>query len=244
VIGTTTPLSINVGFPTYVTPSGPNNVAVSTNGVPATLMFSPAVVSSVSPATAASFTTQLLVTDAGGSTLIGGSNFANASGVAGSVQFTGCDAHLTPTPASINAATPALLGSGQISVAYDGALSAGSLHCYATGPGGLTAQYTVNLSGGNSGGVVAINIPPPQPVICTPASVSFGVAQRVVVSCASDGFSGSIASTVADTTIASVVLAAGTSTLFYVSGLQIGTTTASFVTTSGGTGILPISVGP
>jgi Flp pilus assembly secretin CpaC len=56
------------------------------------------------------------------------------------------------------------------------------------------------------------------------------------MSCTAAGFSGPIARTIADPTIASVVLAPGTLTLFYVSGLRIGTTSVTFKSQAGGTG--------
>jgi Flp pilus assembly secretin CpaC len=65
-----------------------------------------------------------------------------------------------------------------------------------------------------------------------------------VISCTAQRFSGPIAFTVADPTIASVELAQGTFTLFYVAGLQPGTTTASFQSQSGGTGQAIIDVVP
>jgi hypothetical protein len=99
-------------------------------------------------------------------------------------------------------------------------------------------------SGGNSGGVVTIAIPAAEPIICSPASVTFTVAQRTVITCASAGFSGPLQFWVADPAIASVVLAAGTYTLFYVSGLQAGATMLSLQTPTGGAGQLAITVDP
>ncbi len=248
VVGTTVPLSIYVGYALGVTVAGPNNAMVATNGVPASLAFSPAEVDNVPAATpltgATALTTSLQVTDASGATLIGTSDFASSSGAIGPVQMTGCDAHLTPTPATIDAATPAALGPGTISVAYDGQLTSGTVHCYGTGPGGLAAQYTVNIAATNAGGGIVIIIPAAQPVVCTPSPVSVGVAQRIVIACNSQGYSGPIAFSVADPTIAAVQLAAGTYTLFYVSGLKAGTTTATFQTQSGGSGQVTITVTP
>jgi streptogramin lyase len=51
---------------------------------------------------------------------------------------------LAPTPATINAANPAAKGAGTIIAGYNGSDTAGTtLHCNATAPGGLTAQYSV-----------------------------------------------------------------------------------------------------
>ncbi len=148
-VGTTTPLSIYAAYPLPITVAGPNTASVSTWGVPAALAFSPASVSNVAnnvSISGAPLTTTVQVKDAGGATLIGGENFSNPTGTAGSVAFTGCDAHLTPTPAILTAANPTALGAGTISVAYDGLASGGTtLKCDATAPGGLTAQYSVNL---------------------------------------------------------------------------------------------------
>ncbi len=146
IVGTTTPLSIYVGYSLAVTVAGPNNAAVSTWGVPTALAFSPAAVS-VTTTGSDTLTTSLQVRDAGGATLIGGENFSTSAGVAGSVQMTGCDAKLTPTPATVSAANPTALGTGAISVVYDGSGTAGTtLQCNATAPNGLTAQYSVNLA--------------------------------------------------------------------------------------------------
>jgi hypothetical protein len=248
VIGTTVPLSIYVGYALGVTAAGPNTATVATNGVPASIAFSPAEVDNVPGFTplsgSSALTTSLQVADAAGATLIGTSNFASASGIVGPVQMTGCDPHLTPTPATISAATPAALGTGTISVAYDGQLTSGTVHCYAIGPGGLAAQYTVNIASTNTGGGIVIIIPAAQPVICTPSPASVGVAQRIVISCTSQGYAGPIGFSVANPAIASVQLAAGTYTLFYVSGIQSGSTIATFQTQSGGSGQLTINVTP
>jgi Flp pilus assembly secretin CpaC len=68
------------------------------------------------------------------------------------------------------------------------------------------------------------------------------VDQETVVSCTAAGFSGQITATVANPVIASVDLAPGTLTLFYVEGHEAGSTTATFLTQPGGTGQLPIVV--
>jgi Flp pilus assembly secretin CpaC len=65
-----------------------------------------------------------------------------------------------------------------------------------------------------------------------------------VIECTSQGFIGAIAATVANPAIASVELAAGTESFFYVTGLQAGSTTASFLTQSGGAGQITITVVP
>ncbi|MGB8267514.1 MAG: hypothetical protein WCE44_14390 [Candidatus Velthaea sp.] len=150
VVGTTTPLSIYAGYALPITVAGPNTATVATWGVPAALAFSPASVSNVpsnvSLTSGNALITSVQVKDAGGAVIIGGNNFSNPTGTAGSVAFTGCDPHLTPTPATLSAANPTLLGSGSISVAYDGLGAGGTtLHCNATAPGSLTAQYSVNL---------------------------------------------------------------------------------------------------
>jgi hypothetical protein len=156
-VGTTTPLSIYVAYTLPITLAGPNVAVVSTWGVPATLAFSPASVSNLNQNVAlsggAALTTSLQVKDAGGATIIGGNNFASPSGIAGSVQFTGCDSGLTPTPGTINAANPTALSSGNLNIAYSGLVTTAptALDCYASAPGGLTAVYTVNLIGGGTG---------------------------------------------------------------------------------------------
>ncbi len=96
----------------------------------------------------------------------------------------------------------------------------------------------------SSGGAVTIEVPAAQPVLCTPQALSLGVAQRAVITCTSAGFTGPIASTVADPTIATVALVAGTYTLFYVFGTAAGTTSVAFQTASGGTGQIAITVDP
>jgi streptogramin lyase len=142
-VGTTVPLSVYVAFAAPVTVAGPNTLAVATWGVPATLAFSPAG-GLGTLGTVATFTTSLQTKDASGATLIGGQSFSNAMGTAGNVTFSGCVTHLTPTPASITAATPSDLGAGGISVVWDGAGTLGtSMLCNATGPGGLSAAFAV-----------------------------------------------------------------------------------------------------
>jgi hypothetical protein len=145
-VGTTTPLSVYSAYAQATTVAGPNNLSVATWGVPASLAFSPATAVAI-PLVSATFTTSVQVKDAGGATLIGGDNFSSAASVAGSVQMTGCDTHLTPSPATIIAATPTLLGAGNISVSYDKLGTARTtLHCNATAPGGLSAQYAVTVT--------------------------------------------------------------------------------------------------
>jgi hypothetical protein len=248
VVGRTVPLSIYVGYSLGITETASNTATVATNGVPASIVFSPAVVDNVPGGTPLSgstaLTTSLLVEDASGATMIGASDFTSPSGQKGPVRFTGCDPHLTPTPATMTAASPAALGTGTISIAYDGQLAAGTVHCSAIGPGGLAAQFTVNFAGTNSGGGVTIIIPAAQPVLCTPSPAVVGVNQRIVVTCASDGYAGPISYSVADPTIANVQLAVGTSTLFYVSGVTAGRTTVSFETQSGGSGQETITITP
>jgi len=92
------------------------------------------------------------------------------------------------------------------------------------------------------GGGITIIIPPPEPVICTPSPVTLGIAQRIVVTCASAGYTGPITFTIDNPAIADVELVAGTYTLYYVAGLQPGTATVTFATTSGGTGQLVVTV--
>jgi len=246
VIGTTVPLSTMVGYSIPVSLSAANDASVSTSGVPASLAFSPASVTvaagtPLSQSTA--LATQLLVLGASGSALIGNAAFTNSAGISGAVQMTGCDPHLTATPSVLSATTPSQLDASAITIAYDGAVASGALSCYASGPGGVTATYTVHLVAAPAGGITIV-VPPPQPVLCAPAPLTLGVAQRAVETCTSAGFDGAIAFTVADPTIATVQLVAGTDTLFYVFGMQIGTTTVAFQTASGGTGQLPITVSP
>ena len=147
IVGTTTPLSIYTGYVLPVTVAGPNLASVATFGVPAALVFPPSSVNLVAIDSFFTQTTSVQVQDAGGATIIGGDNFSDANGNTGSVQFTGCDTHLTPTPSTFIASNQtALAAQSTISVAYDNAGSVGTtLHCSATALGGLTAQYSVNL---------------------------------------------------------------------------------------------------
>jgi hypothetical protein len=151
VVGTTTPLSIYVAYPLAITVAGPNAASVATWGVPATLAFSPAAATgpaNVSLTGGNALVTSVVVKDAGAATLLGGNNFSNPTGTAGTVNFTGCAAHLTPTPGTLAAANPTALGAGTLSIAYDGTGAVGTIVCSATAPGGLTASYTVTLTAG------------------------------------------------------------------------------------------------
>jgi hypothetical protein len=156
-VGTTTPLSIYVAYTLAVTVDGPNIASVATWGVPAALAFSPAAASG--PANVAlsgvnALVTAVQVQDIGGATLIGGNNFSDPTGTAGSVAFTGCPStNLAATPATLTAANPTALGDGSISIAYDGLAAAATLLCHATAPGGLMATYTITLAAGGTGSV-------------------------------------------------------------------------------------------
>jgi hypothetical protein len=176
VVGTTMPLSIYKGYTLATTLAGPNDAVVATSGVPNSLVFSPAsannVVDDVALVGVSALTTSLSVVDAGGATIVGSQAFADANGNAESVSFTGCDTHLTPTPASFTALSPAALGTGTIGIAYDGLLAvAGTLHCYAS-TSELTAQYSVN--------VIAAATPSPAPTI-NPAFITLGNAATFAV---------------------------------------------------------------
>ena len=94
------------------------------------------------------------------------------------------------------------------------------------------------------GGGIVIVVPTPAPVLCIPAPVVLAVAQRTVISCAAQGYSGPFSWKVSDSTIAAVQLAEGTFTLFYVAGLRTGTTTLSLQSPSGGIGQVVITVVP
>jgi hypothetical protein len=81
-------------------------------------------------------------------------------------------------------------------------------------------------------------------VLCAPAPVIIQVGQQTVISCTEQGYSGPFTSAVADSAIASVRLASGTFTLFYVAGVSVGTTTFSLQSNSGGVGHVVIHVVP
>ena len=106
-----------------------------------------------------------------------------------------------------------------------------------------TASPTAVPSGG-SGGQVVVAIPTPAPALCTPAPVSVPVGQTVVIDCTSQGYNGPFTVTLTDPTVASVQVANGTFTFFYVNGLKVGTTTLSLQFPAGGTGSVSISVTP
>jgi hypothetical protein len=132
-----------------------NSVALVTSGVPVAIVFSPAIgqaAASFPLSGATALITSLQVLDASGATIIGGSAFATPSGGPASVSFTGCSVNLTPTPATSNSTNAIALGSGTISIAFNGASAAGTtLNCYANATGGLTAIYVVNVTTGNGG---------------------------------------------------------------------------------------------
>ncbi len=155
VVGTTTPISVYVGLALPISIVAANTASVVTSGVPVGIAFSPAVGQAGSGFPLSGTTaliTSLQVIDASGATIIGGGTFATPSGGAASVSFTGCSAHLTPTPATSNSTNAIELGAGTISIAFDGQSVAGTtLNCYATATGGLTATYAVNVTTGNGG---------------------------------------------------------------------------------------------
>jgi len=131
-----------------------------------------------------------------------------------------------------------------IALAFDlsGCLSSGSPQA----PAGPQAQSPTptpspNPSPTSTGGIVIV-VPSPPPVLCTPAPVVIAVAQQTVISCAQQGYIGPLTFTVANPAIASVKLAAGTFTLFYVTGVSVGTTSLSLESSSGGVGQTTIQV--
>ena len=65
-----------------------------------------------------------------------------------------------------------------------------------------------------------------------------------MISCTAAGYIGSFTYSVANPAIATVELAPGTSTLFYVTGVAVGTTTLSLESDSGGIGKDVINVVP
>jgi hypothetical protein len=95
-----------------------------------------------------------------------------------------------------------------------------------------------------STGVIVIVVPTPAPVVCSPAPVTIHVAQQTVISCTEQGYIGPFTFTVAAPSIATVQLAPGTFTLFYVSGVSLGTTSLSLTSGSGGVGQESINVVP
>ncbi len=99
-------------------------------------------------------------------------------------------------------------------------------------------------SAATGGGTIVIGVPTPAPVLCSPAPVTVAVNQRTVVDCTAQNYSGPFTPTVSDPTIASVQLATGTFTFFYVLGLKAGTTTLSLAYPPSGTGSVAITVTP
>jgi len=79
-------------------------------------------------------------------------------------------------------------------------------------------------------------------VLCTPAPVTIAVAQQTIISCTEAGYSGPFTWTVANPAIASVQLAKETFTLFYVVGVNVGTTSVSLTSNTGGVGQATIKV--
>ena len=91
-------------------------------------------------------------------------------------------------------------------------------------------------------GNVVIVVPTSAPVLCAPTSVTIGIGQRTVISCAAAGYDGPFTWTIANPSIAAVQLADGTLSLFYVTGLQAGTTTLSIQYQSSAVGRVVITV--
>jgi hypothetical protein len=95
------------------------------------------------------------------------------------------------------------------------------------------------------GGTIVIVVPTPAPVLCVPAAVTIAVGQDAIVACTAQGYVGKFTSTVANPAVASAAVAAGTTTLFYVTGLAAGTTTLSLIyAPPQGAGTLAITVFP
>jgi hypothetical protein len=155
IVGTTTPLSVYAGLALPIGLTVPNTASLITSGVPVSIAFSPAVAqvgAAFSLGGTNALITSLQVRDASGAIIIGGANFATPTGGPASVSFTGCGAHLTPTPATSTATNAIALGAATISIAYDGTAAAGTtLTCSATATGGLTATYLVTVTTGSGG---------------------------------------------------------------------------------------------
>ena len=95
-----------------------------------------------------------------------------------------------------------------------------------------------------TGGLVIIGIPAAAPVLCSPSPVTVPVGQRALIDCTAQGYGGPLTWTLSDAAVASVQLATGTYTFFYVSGIQTGTTTLSLRYQTGGAGSVAITVVP
>jgi hypothetical protein len=94
----------------------------------------------------------------------------------------------------------------------------------------------------SSGGTVVIVIPSPAPIACAPRTVTVPVAQTIVVNCTEQNYSGAFTWTLSNANIASVQLAAGTFSYFYITGLKAGTVTLSLQSSIGGTGAVTVTV--
>jgi hypothetical protein len=103
---------------------------------------------------------------------------------------------------------------------------------------------SATASSPSTGGLVIVQVPTPAPVLCSPSPVTVAVGQTVVIDCTSAGYNGPIQWAVADPGIASIRLAEGTFTFFYVSGVQTGTTSLTFSFPAGGAGSELITVAP
>jgi hypothetical protein len=93
-----------------------------------------------------------------------------------------------------------------------------------------------------SGGTVVILVPSPAPITCAPATISVPVAQTIVLNCTEQNYSGAFTWTLSNANIASVQLATGTFTYFYITGLKAGTVTLSLLSSIGGTGTVSVTV--
>jgi hypothetical protein len=95
------------------------------------------------------------------------------------------------------------------------------------------------------GGSFSLTFPTPAPVVCSPAPVDITVGQTTTITCAAQLYSSTLAVMVNNPAIASVVQVNQQSlTLFNVTGLVAGTTTASLQTKAGGVGSIVITVIP
>jgi hypothetical protein len=100
------------------------------------------------------------------------------------------------------------------------------------------------LQSPSAGGIAVITIPTPAPLVCSPASVTVPVSQTAVINCTSQTYFGPFTWSLSDPSVASVQLATGTYTFFYINGVATGTTTLSLQFPDNGGGSVAITVTP
>jgi hypothetical protein len=149
-------------------------------------------------------------------------------------------------PASVTGSTLTFTGSTSSITLVAGATYIFVLYGVSSAvPSPTPAPTPTATSAPTAGGGFSITFPTPAPVVCSPAAVDVTAGQSTTIDCTAQQYSGSIAATMANPTIASVTQVNQQSlTLFNVTGLRAGTTALSLQTEADGMGSVSVTVSP